>query len=193
VVWWFKVACRVKYEITGKEHLSKSVPSIILCNHQSSWESFFLQTLIHPQCSVVKKELLKIPFFGWALNLLKPIAIDRRQKLGALKQLIQQGKERLSQGFSVLIFPEGTRVPVGASQPFSRGGAALATATQSPILAIAHNAGELWPAKSFLKYPGTIKLAISPIITTQGKKTIEVYKETTGWITQKIKQLASKN
>ena len=182
VIWWFRIACGVRYEIEGLDNLPKDRPFIIVSNHQSEWETFYLQTVVSPLCTVLKKELLRIPFFGWALGLINPIAIDRSLKTNALKQIISQGKERIGEGVSVLIFPEGTRVNPGEESRFSKTGALLSRKTGAPLVPVAHNAGERWPARGFLKRPGVLRLIVGPVIEPEGLTTTELYQASTNWI-----------
>ncbi len=181
VLWWCKVICGVYYEIEGKENVPEG-PCIILSNHQSSWETFLFQTLFSPLSTVLKKELLKIPLFGWGMKLLEPIALDRTQPIQAFKQLIAQGHDRVSHNRSVLIFPEGTRVVAGTQVKFNRGGAALAHHSQAPIVPVAHNAGLCMPPNSFILKPGKITVKIGKPICSKGKSKKELYDASTHWI-----------
>lgn len=167
-VWlaWHMVG--VRYRLSGLENIPQK-PCVILSKHQSTWETFFLSGYFAPLSQVLKRELLFVPFFGWALALLKPIAIDRSQPKIALKQLAKQGHERLQQGAWVLIFPEGTRIPTGEMGKFSRGGAALAVNANLPVLPIAHNAGHCWPKNGWAKHPGTIEVMIGPLMYAEGE------------------------
>ena len=149
VTWWAGFCCGIHYKIIGKENLPEK-NAIVLCKHQSAWETLFLQTLLPPQTWVLKKQLLLIPFFGWALRLIEPIAIDRK-KSSSIKQLLEQGKECLDKGRWVIIFPEGTRMDVGKTGKYSRSGAVLAKETGYSVVPIAHNAGVFWPKKCFYK------------------------------------------
>ncbi len=176
-----RVICGVSWKVYGKENIPKR-PCVIISNHQSTWETFFLQTLISPQIQVLKQELLSIPFFGWALRTTKPIAIDRKDPRGAMQKVRKQGKESLNKKLSVLIFPEGTRNPVGKLGKFSRGGASLACTSGVDILPIAHNAGKHWPNKDWIKKPGTIEVHIGEVITTEGKGPAEATNEARNWI-----------
>ena len=180
-IWWLEKTCRIGYRITGLEHVPKG-PAIVLAKHQSTWETLFLHHLFPPQAWVVKKELLWIPFFGWALRLLEPIAIDRKSASIAIKQVLQQGKKSLDRGRWVVIFPEGTRVHPGSRGHYSAGGAMLAARSGYPIVPIAHNAGEFWQRQGFLKRPGIIKVVIGPAIDSSGRKAQQLIALTEEWI-----------
>jgi 1-acyl-sn-glycerol-3-phosphate acyltransferase len=186
-IFWAKITCGLRYKIDGKNHIPHK-NTIVFANHQSMWETIFLQTLLPEQCWVLKKELLSIPFFGWGLALLDPIAINRKN-FNSVKALIHQGKERLEKGRWVIIFPEGTRVAPNAEHRYSRSGAALAEATGYPILPIAHNAGLYWPRGFFIKKSGTIQIVIGPVIETTGKTTSALTAEAEGWIRKTLRDL----
>ena len=160
---------------------------MILANHQSTWETFFLSALFEPLSQVIKRELLYVPFFGWAMAMLKPIAIDRSNPKAALKQLAKQGHERLEQGAWLLIFPEGTRMPPGQLGKFSRGGASLAVNADLPVLPIVHNAGAFWPKQGWGKKPGTIQVVIGPVMHAEGtgpRAIAELNDRAFAWISQ---------
>ena len=182
VIWWFGFCCGVRYQIEGIANLPQDGVAILVSNHQSEWETFYFQILVSPLCTVLKKELLWVPFFGCALALIKPIAIDRKSRTGALKQILQQGAEKLKQGFWVLIFPEGTRVNPGERRKFSKTGALLAEQTGRPVVPVAHNAGEIWPARGFLKNSGVLHLVIGAPIDPNGRTVNEIYQQSTEWI-----------
>jgi 1-acyl-sn-glycerol-3-phosphate acyltransferase len=169
---WAKLTCSLKYTVQNPENIPKQ-NCIVFCNHQSMWETIFMQVLFPHQAWVLKKELLKIPFFGWGLALLKPIAIDRKN-INSVKQLIEQGQQRLKDNRMVIIFPEGTRVAPGVIKRYSRSGAALAEATGYPVLCMAHNAGLFWPRGFWIKKPGTIQVVIGPVIDSKGKTATEI-------------------
>jgi len=166
-LWWLKVTCGIDYRVRGLETLP-SQPCIVLSRHESTWETLFLQTVFAPQATLIKRELLWIPFFGWAFRTLRPIAIDRRDGRKALRQLVQEGRDRLEQGIWVVLFPEGTRLQAGERGKFQAGGAALAAASGSPVVLVAHNAGSFWPARAFRKFSGTIDAVVSAPIDTTG-------------------------
>ena len=191
-VWLAKVIVGIRYEVRGVENIPER-PCVILANHQSTWETFFLSALFEPLSQVVKRELLYVPFFGWAMAMLKPIAIDRSNPKAALKQLAKQGDERIKQGAWVLIFPEGTRIPPGQIGKFSRGGAALAVNAGLPVLPIAHNAGEFWPKQGWAKYPGTIQVVIGPVMHAEGegpRAIAELNERAYAWVAQTQQQIS---
>ena len=182
------LVCGIRHEVRGIENITRE-PCIVLCKHQSAWETLALQQIFPPQVWVLKRELLWIPFFGWALALTSPIAIKRSDGKGAIRQLLRQGKERLAQGFCVVIFPEGTRVAFGRRGRYKIGGATLAASSGVPVVPVAHNAGRLWGRKAFSKHPGLITMSIGRPIATQGRKADEINAEVEAWIENEIQQL----
>jgi len=180
-VWWLTKTCHVNYEIIGRENIPAG-NGIVLCKHQSTWETLILQQIFPLQVWLLKRELLWVPVFGWALALLEPIAIDRGSGRKAMQQLIDQGKRKLAQGRWVIIYPEGTRTAPGSKGRYAPGGAILAEHSGYPVVPIAHNAGEFWPRRKFIKRPGTIKLVIGPAIATQGRKAQDINAEVEAWI-----------
>ena len=185
MLWWLRVTCGLSYRVLGRENIPEQ-PCVILCKHQSAWETLALQQIFPPQVWVLKRELLFIPFFGWGLAMASPIAINRAAGREALKQLVAKGKERLKQGFFVVIFPEGTRVTPGTTGKYHIGGAWLAAQTKTPVVPIAHNAGEYWGKNSFLKHPGTITLSIGKPIDTNGLKADELNQRVEAWIEKEM-------
>ena len=182
-MWLLQRLNGVRIQVEGRENLPAGA-FVVLANHQSSFETFYMQLLIRPQATVLKRELLWLPFFGWALALLKPIKINRSKGNAALKSVLQQGKQRLSDGIPVVIYPEGTRQTPGTLGKFNHGGAMLACQAGVPVVAISHNSGDCWPARSWLRLPGTITLRISPPISSDGKKAKVVTTEAENWIRQ---------
>lgn len=178
----------IRWRVEGLEHLPAK-PSIILSKHQSAWETMAFQLIFPPQVHVLKRELLWIPFFGWGLALMSPIAIDRRRGVAALRSIARRGRERLAQGFWVVVFPEGTRVPPGQRREYQLGGAWLAAASGAPVVPVAHNAGLLWPRNAFLKRPGTVTVRIGPSIDPRERdpKTINALAEK--WIEEQQQTL----
>lgn len=188
VMWWLKVTCNLRYEVTGREYIP-ATPSIILAKHQSAWETIALQSIFPPQVWVLKRELLMIPFFGWGLWAVGSIPIDRSSGREALKKLVNHGKDRLKRGLWVVIFPEGTRTAPGARGKYHIGGAWLASHTETAVVPVAHNAGRFWRKNSILKYPGVIQVVIGKPIDTTGLKPDAVNKQVEEWIEAEMLQL----
>ena len=180
MIWWLRVTCNVRHEISGMENLPDT-PCIILAKHQSTWETFAFQAIFPTQVYVLKRELLWIPIFGWGLAMTSPIAINRASGREALKQLVSKGQARLAQGLSVVIFPEGTRMRPYQQGKYHIGGAWLACQTKTPVLPVAHNAGHCWP-KGFIKQAGVIKLHIGPAIATADLKADALNLKVEQWI-----------
>lgn len=187
-LWWLAVTCNLRYRVRGAEHIP-SQPAVVLAKHQSSWETLALQRVLPPQTWVLKRDLLWIPFFGWALALLQPIAIDRGSARRALRQVLEQGRARLRSGRFVVIFPEGTRVAPGQTRRFGAGGAQLALEAGAPVLPVAHNAGSFWPRRQFVKRPGVIDIVIGPVIPTQGRNADAVIAQAEEWMAQTMRTL----
>lgn len=188
-LWWLGVTCRLKYEIEGLENIPDR-PAVVLVKHQSAWETLALQRLFVPQVWVVKRELLWIPFFGWGLAMLRPIAVNRRAGHRAVKEVVEQGRRRLQAGCSVIVFPEGTRVAPGERRRYLPGGALLAKRSGYPVIPVAHNAGQFWPRRGFIKRPGSISLVIGPAIDTAGRETAEVNHMVEQWIEEQVVRLS---
>lgn len=139
---------------------------------------------------LLKRELLKVPFFGWGLAAMEPIAIDRSSGHKAVAQLIEQGQKMLDDKYWVIVFPEGTRAKHGSEKRYKLGGSILAVETDHPVVPVAHNAGEFWPRHSFIKWPGRIKVCIGPVIETKGKTAVQVNAEAHDWIEEKMKEIS---
>jgi 1-acyl-sn-glycerol-3-phosphate acyltransferase len=180
MIWWLRVTCNVRHEISGMENIPDR-PCIILAKHQSTWETFAFQAIFPTQVYVLKRELLWIPIFGWGLAMTSPIAINRASGREALKQLVSKGQARLAQGLWVVIFPEGTRMRPHQQGKYHIGGAWLACQTKTPVLPVAHNAGHCWP-KGFIKQAGVIKLHIGPAIATADLKADALNLKVEQWI-----------
>ncbi len=183
-----RVVLGIRYVIEGKENLPHR-PAILLAKHQSAWETVAFLCLFPPVSPVIKQELLKVPFFGWGFRLLNPIAIDRSAGREALKQIVAQGRDKLAQGFWVLVFPEGTRVAPGEKGRYGIGGGWLAMETGAPIVPVAHNAGEVWPKNAFVKRPGTVTVRIGPAIESTGKSAAELTRAVETWIETEMTRL----
>jgi 1-acyl-sn-glycerol-3-phosphate acyltransferase len=183
-----RLILRINWQVEGREHLPQR-PAVILAKHQSAWETMAFQIIFPPQVHVLKRELLWIPFFGWGLALMSPIAIDRRRGLAALRVMAKKGTQRLAQGFWVVVFPEGTRVAPGERRAYQLGGAWLAAAAGAPIVPVAHNAGLFWPRYAFFKRPGTIIVRIGPAIDPAGRDPATINRLAEAWIEEQQKAL----
>lgn len=183
---WVEWSLGIRYEVRGWENLPKG-PTIVLSKHQSAWETLFLEARFPHQCWIVKKELLWLPFVGWGLMAIRCIAIDRSSGHAARDQIVEQGRERLGEGLWVTIFPEGTRIAPGKRGRYGIGGALLATRTGTPILPIAHNAGEVWGRYAFRKQAGVVTVVIGPPIQTKDRDVLSVKTEVEEWIEGQMK------
>ena len=181
IIWCLHNLCGIDWRIEGREQLPAR-PAVILSKHQSAWETLAFQQIFPPQVHVLKRELLWLPFFGWGLALMSPIPIDRGRGLAALRQIARRGKQRLEQGFWVVVFPEGTRVKPGESRRYQLGGAWLAAHSGAPVVPVAHNAGRYWPRNGFLKRPGTVTVRIGPLIDSAGRDPETINKMAQQWI-----------
>lgn len=174
--------CRIDWKING--HVLNEKPVVIASNHQGLWESFFLQTLRNPLTTIIKRELVYIPFFGWALNLLSPIKINRTKKVQSAKRVISEGSKKLQRGFSILVFPEGTRKKPGMCVgKFARSAADLAIKNRIDLIPIYHDSGLYWENKKFLKNSGTVNVEIGDPV--QGKNSTEMTKNLERWMNEK--------
>ncbi|MDT3705609.1 MAG: lysophospholipid acyltransferase family protein [Thiobacillus sp.] len=188
VIWLARWVLGIRYVVEGREHLPKQ-PAIVLAKHQSAWETVAFLFLFPPVSPVIKQELLKVPFFGWAFRMLSPIAIDRSSGREALKQIVAQGQDKLAQGFWVLVFPEGTRVSPGEKGRYGIGGSWLAAESGAPIVPVAHNAGEVWPKNAFIKRPGTVTVRIGPAIEPTGRSAADLTRAVEAWIETEMARL----
>ena len=177
--------CGIRYQIKGMEHVTNSLnlPVVVLSKHQSAFETIaFIAIFPKHLCFVFKRELLWLPFFGWALGMLNMIHINRSKRETAAISVANQGRQRLRDGNWILIFPEGTRTPTGSHRPYRKGGARLAVATNASVIPVAHNSGRVWPRNSFLKYPGLVTISIGPLISSAGKTGEQLNAEVEDWI-----------
>lgn len=188
-LWWLEKTVGLRAEVSGLENIPDT-PCIVMCKHQSAWETLALQPWFAPQVWVLKRSLLWLPFFGWGLATLRPIAIDRSAGKMAVEQIVDQGRERLESGSWVVIFPEGTRVAPGKRGRYRLGGAILAERTGYPVLPIAHNAGEYWPRNSFLKRAGVIQVVIGNPIDSHGRDAKDIIQEVEDWIEGTLSQIS---
>lgn len=180
-VWWARVSCGIRHEVIGAENLPEG-PAVVLAKHQSAWETLFLQAWLQPATTVAKRELLRIPFFGWGMALTRPIAIDRDKPAQALKDVIRQGCQRLAGGERVIIFPEGTRTLPGEQRDYSAGGAMLAVKAGVPVLPIALNSGDCWPRGTLIKRPGVIRVVLGEPLPAASSSAKDLTLRARDWI-----------
>ena len=188
MLWTARWLLGLSYRVEGLEHLPQS-PVIILSKHQSAWETLAFQVFFPPHVQVLKRELLWIPFFGWGLALMSPISIDRSRGRAALKRLAEQGALRLAQGFSIVLYPEGTRIPHGTRAKYHVGGAWLAVKTGAPVLPVAHNAGLFWGKNAFVKRPGEVRVIVGEPISPQGMTPEALNQKVENWIESRMEIL----
>lgn len=189
----FMALCRyvlgIHYRVIGRENIPVE-PAIVMAKHQSAWETVGLQDIFPPLVFVMKRELLRIPFFGWGLAALKMISIDRAAAKDALKQIFEQGGQRLAAGYWIVIFPEGTRVAPGETCRYKPGGAHLATRTGAKVVPVAHDAGELWRKGAFRISSGLITVSIGPPIDPTGKSAVKINALASAWIEGEMRRIS---
>lgn len=188
-----KWLCGIDWHIQGLDNIPRDRVGVVLCKHQSTWETFLLQGLFPGSAIVLKRELLFVPFFGWGLAIIAPIAINRGDRRKAMQDMLKQGKNCLDQGRWIVMYPEGTRIAPGKVGQYRLGGARIAVAAGYPVLPIAHNAGYFWPKRGFLKKSGTVQVVIGPLIDTNGKTPEAVMEEAKTWIENTILTLPAPN
>ena len=187
-LWAVAHICGIRYRVIGAENIPAGA-CVVLSKHQSAWETLAFQKILPPQVYVLKRELLWIPFFGWGLAMLSPVAIDRKAGIRALKQMLTQGADRLARGFWIIVFPEGTRIAPGARGTYQTGGAAIAVHAGVPVLPVAHDAGTCWRRHAFRKYPGIITVSIGKPIDSRGRKADALTREVENWIEAEMPRL----
>ena len=188
-VWGAKVFLGIRWQVKGWDNLPDG-PGIVLSKHQSAWETLFFPAYMPRElCFVYKRELHYVPFFGWGLALLDMIPINRSKGRDAFEQVIRTGQKRIDEGRWPILFPEGTRIAPGKTGRYKMGGALLASRTNTPIIPVAHNAGERWPRKAFIKKPGMITLSIGPLIDPTGLTPDEVNEKVKAWIEGEMRVL----
>ncbi len=189
VVGALRLLCGIDYQLRGQENIPSGA-AIIYSKHQSTWETYALQVFLPAQVWVLKRELMWVPFFGWGMAALKPIAIDRSAGRRAIDSIVSQGIERLQAGIWVTIFPEGTRIAPGERKRWGLGGAILAERSGYPVVPVAHNAGEFWGKRQFVKKPGTIQVVIGPSVQTRGRKAVDISKELESWMMKTMAEIS---
>ena len=190
IIWLAKVMCGIQYQIKGAENLPGTA-AILLCKHQSAWETIFLLAKMpRPIVYVLKKELMHIPFFGWSLAQLQMIPIDRSKGVRAFRQVIIEGKKRLNNALWITMFPEGTRTAVGEQGEYKGGGTRLAIATETPVVPIAVNSGECWAKGAFIKKPGLVTVSIGPAISPKGLSHDAMMQQVEAWIESEMRVIS---
>ena len=187
-----RILCGIEVLVHGRENLpvGQTSPAILLVKHQSTLETFLMPTLMpHPLAYVFKRELIYIPFFGWAMGRMDMIHIDRSLKAQSFNRVVEQGKRLLAQGIWVIMFPEGTRIPRGQQGTYKTGGTRLAVATGAPVIPIAVTSAKVWPRKAFIKRPGVVDVSIGPPIPSQGREPEEMMREVQAWIEAEMRRL----
>ena len=187
--WLIERLLGIDYRVLGRENIPDR-PSVILSKHQSAWETIVLQKIFPWTLFVWKKELLWLPFFGWGLAATPMISVDRGAGRTALQQLLEQGRRRLAQGYWIIIFPEGTRTPVGTHRRYKQGGAHLAVQAGVPVVPVALNAGEFWSRRAFIKYPGTVTVSIGPAIDPTGLSAEDVNARAEAWMEAEMRRIS---
>ena len=184
--------CGIRHRIIGVENIPpRASPHIVMSKHSSTWETLELNFLFPPLAFVAKKELLSIPFFGWAFSLASPITIDRKAGKDAMQQIAEQGRERLTQGFWIVVYPEGTRIRPGTRAHYKTGGARLALALGIPVVPVAHNAGYLWPKGVLGKRPGTVTVSIGKPIRPDETDMQHLINKVEKWIEDEVTRLGN--
>ncbi len=186
---WLRLSCNVRIKVSGEENIPQQA-FVVLSNHQSTWEAFFMQWFFQPANFILKRELLWIPFFGWALFLMRPIAIKRSRPSSAIRYVLKQGAKRLHAGNNIVIYPEGTRVDDGILGEFKTSGAALAIQANVPVLPVSHNSGSYWKLSGFIIKPGTIEMQIGPTIQPETLSARDITEKARAWIATSLKKKA---
>jgi len=192
VMWGTRHILGVRMEVLGMEHLplGKTSAAVLLCKHQSTLETLWLPTLMtHPLAFVFKRELLKIPFFGWSMARLEMIHIDRESRAAAMKHVIEQGRALLSHGTWVIMFPEGTRMARGTVGTYQTAGTRLAVETGAPVVPIAVATARCWPKQGFVKYPGVVRVSIGPLMPSTGRDPKALMREAQAWIEAEMRRI----
>jgi 1-acyl-sn-glycerol-3-phosphate acyltransferase len=192
VIWGSRVILGIQVRVAGLENLPRgqTAPAILLSKHQSTLETLLLPTLMpHPLAFVFKRELLRIPFFGWSMARLDMIHIDRESRAAALKHVVAQGKRLLAQGTWIIMFPEGTRIARGEKGTYQTAGTRLAVETGAPVIPIAVSSGKCWPRQGFVKHAGVVHVSIGPPIASVGREPKELMREVEAWIEAEMRRM----
>lgn len=189
-LWLLRVLCRLDYEVVGAEHIPQQ-NSVVYLKHSSAFETLVEVQVFPPQTWVLKRELKWIPIFGWALALVKPIAINRGARGSAVRQVLTQGRERIADGLWVMIFPEGTRMAPGQTRRYGLSGALLAARTGREVVPVAHNAADFWGRRTLLKRPGTMRFVIGPPIAARDRTPAEINALAQTWIEATMREISA--
>jgi len=192
VMWGTRVILGVRMEVHGMDNLpvGRASAAVLLCNHQSTLETLWLPTLMsHPLAFVFKRELLKIPFFGWSMARLDMIHINRESRTVAMKHVIEQGRRLLSQGTWVIMFPQGTRMPRGQSGTYQTAGTRLAVESGAPVVPIAVATARVWPKDRFVKTPGVVRVSVGPLMPSAGRDPKALMREAQAWIEAELRRI----
>ena len=190
VAWGARLICGIRWRAEGLANIPRT-PHVVMSKHSSTWETLALGIYLPPIAFVAKKELLRLPFFGWGFALASPITIDRKAGRDAMEQIAEQGRARFAQGFWIVVYPEGTRIRAGTRSKYKTGGARLAVNLGVPILPVAHNAGWLWPKGVLGKRPGEITMVFGKPIPTRGREPAELTAEIEQWIESEVARLGA--
>jgi len=188
-LWWLRITCGITHDVKGVENIPDRA-CVVLSKHQSTWETLFFVAYLPPMAYILKRELLFVPFFGWGLALTEPIAIDRRSGRKAVQSIIETGTRLLRLGRWIVVFPEGTRIAAGHKGRYGVGGAVLAERSGFPVLPVAHNGGELWPRRSFVKKTGVITVVFGELMETEGLSAEQVNRQSERWIESTMVQIS---
>ncbi len=191
-MWGLRVICKVRWKVNGMAHLptGEHSPAVLLVKHQSTLETFLMPALMpHPLAYVFKRELLYVPFFGWAMSRMDMIHIDRSKRSQAFNKVVKQGQRLLDQGTWVIMFPEGTRQPRGQAGAYKSGGTRLAVQTGAPVFPVAVSSAKHWPRKAFVKTPGQIEVSIGPAMASKGRDPEELMAEVAAWIEAEMRRI----
>ena len=188
-IWLIKHVLGIPYRLLGAENIPARA-AVVLAKHQSAWETFMLQEVFRDTVFVWRKELKHLPFFGWALASIPMIETDRSASRASLKRLVEQGRDRLDKGYTVIIFPEGTRSQPGSKNRYKSGGAHLAVETGAPVVPVALNSGEFWGRNALFKRCGTVTVSIGPTIDPAGLTAGEVTQRAEAWIEAEMSRIS---
>ncbi len=191
-MWGLEFLCGVKYNVQGQENIPEQ-PCLIVSKHQSTWETFFFAYYLRHVLYVAKRSLAYIPVFGWMISLLGFVMINRNAGRGAIQQISEQARIKIPLGRWIVIFPEGTRMPVGAEPQYRIGAMKVSADTQIPMLPVAVNSGEFWPRMGFIKWPGTVTVIFGPLIHPGNKTPDELRTEVQTWIEGQMGQITVKD